>query len=130
MSDNEYYVVRGACMRCTCGTHPRKINLPNSHGAFVNGKPMMNEGDYSPENVPHFGICNSPEQPSAETIYLIAEDGSTISGKPCLPMLTDKWKNTKEPTKVEGQPALTTSSFQTCLYHGFIEFHTNGQQEE
>ncbi|WP_025716318.1 DUF4280 domain-containing protein [Paenibacillus sp. 1-18] len=130
MPEDEYYIVRGACMNCQCGSHPRKINLPVSHGSYVNQKPMMNQGDYTEENVPHFGICSSPDNPSTETIYLIAENGQTISGKPCKPQLLEPWMNTKENTKVEGQPALTTSSYQRCLYLGYIRFSTTGQQEE
>ncbi|WP_326493198.1 hypothetical protein [Clostridium estertheticum] len=35
MDEDNYYIVRGAKMRCDKGTHARKINLPESHVAYV-----------------------------------------------------------------------------------------------
>lgn len=53
------YVVRGALMKCSLGTHNRRINLPIS----INQKPIMLESDYKTEmtsglnnNIPYFGI--------------------------------------------------------------------------
>ncbi|NQX66868.1 DUF4280 domain-containing protein [Paenibacillus alba] len=144
MSENEFYIVRGAQMVCSCGSHKRRINLPQSHGSYVNDKPMMNEGDYLFHvNVPHFGICTSPLNPSGETIYLIAENGQTISGKPCCPLQMGKWMQAKENAIVDGKPALTTVSRLVCGYQNNkgeqgsgeqqdkegITFITNGQQD-
>lgn len=130
MQNSEY--VRGAKMFCNCGTHVRRINLPQSHGSFVNDKPMMNEEDNKfTANVPHFGICVSPLNPSGETIYLIREeDGQNIGGKPCEPLFLDKWLGAKESVKVGGLPALTSESGLICGYEGCIRFGTNGQHDE
>ncbi|WP_017815753.1 DUF4280 domain-containing protein [Paenibacillus shenyangensis] len=125
---DEYYVVRGASMRCSYGSHPRKINLSASHGSFVKTQPMMNEDDYKPENVASFGVCSSSLNPSSETIYLVAEGGGQVQGKPCLPQLCQPWMMTKEKTRVEGKPALTTSSCHLCMYKGSIKFETSGQE--
>lgn len=132
MSDSCKYVVRGAKTECSCGSHKRKINLPISHGSYVNSKPMMNEQDNKVEqNISYFGICDSPKNPNNETIYLAHEDnGSTISGKRCCPKILEKWDITKENTKVEGKPALTTKSQLICAYDGIITFVNDGQQEE
>ncbi|OXM85376.1 DUF4280 domain-containing protein [Paenibacillus rigui] len=131
MAENEYYIVRGAKMQCDCGSHKRRINLPESHGSYVNGKPMMNEDDKQfTVNVPHFGICKSPSNQTGDTIYLISEEGATISGPPCRPMLLEKWMKTKASAKVEGKPALTTESLLVCGHKGQITFVNNGQQDE
>ncbi len=127
MSD-EYYVVRGASMRCSCGSHKRKINLPASHGAFVKTKPMMNEDDYKSVNVPSFGVCSSSANPSSAKVYLVAENGGQVEGKPCKPMLMQPWMNTMEKTRVENKPALTTSSCHMCMYKGSITFESSGQE--
>ncbi|MCP3774426.1 DUF4280 domain-containing protein [Paenibacillus sp. MZ04-78.2] len=125
------YVVRGARMQCTCGSNPRRINLPRSHGSFVNGKPIMNETDGKPhENIPHFGACQGERNPSGETVYFIAEIGETITGKPCMPEFLDKWVNTKGETKVDSQPALTTDSLLVCNWGGVIYFRSDGQHDE
>ncbi|MEC0245991.1 DUF4280 domain-containing protein [Paenibacillus chitinolyticus] len=123
------YVVRGAYIQCQYGTHKRHINLPNSHGSYVNEKPMMNEEDFKPDNISHFGICTSPLNQSGETIYLISESGETISGKPCLPSILAKWTYSKETTKVAGKPALTTDSELHCELQGVIKFLNDGQHD-
>jgi hypothetical protein len=128
MSDGPMYVVRGARLRCECGTHERRLNLPESHGSYVCGRPMMNEDDHSPENVAFFGICTNPQNPSGETIYLIGENGETLTGKPCLPVLPEPWLLTKSSTLVDGKPALTTDSFLVCSYRSCIRPQSSGQE--
>lgn len=130
MADIQGYVVRGASMRCRCGSHPRRINLPVSHGSFVNQKPMLNEEDNKEDNISSFGICSGPANPSNETIHLVGEDGAVVSGKPCQPEILAKWLNTKEDALVEGKPALTTASQLICAFGGVIAFENDGQQEE
>ncbi|OAB45501.1 DUF4280 domain-containing protein [Paenibacillus glacialis] len=132
MSDQPAYVVRGATMYCHFGTHRRRINLPESHGTYVNEKPMMNVDDCKPDNIPYFGICISPNNTSSEVIYLIAEDGTTISGKPCLPVPFGNWRNGKEGTLVEGKAALTTQSTLVCSLscEKEIAFLKDGQHDE
>ncbi|OOM07382.1 DUF4280 domain-containing protein [Clostridium saccharobutylicum] len=131
MSDGDnYYIVRGAKMRCNKGSHARKINLPVSHGSYVKGKPMMNQGDnVVDKNISYFGICSECQE--GDDIYLIAEDGSTINGKKCLVEIFGEWSDVKEDTLVEGKGALTTDSWLVCSkYQGKIKFETNGQEEE
>lgn len=131
MPDGASYIVRGAKMRCSCGSHPRRINLPVSHGSYVEDKPMMNEADSRLlVNIEDFGICNSPANPNNAIIYLIAEDKSTISGKKCCPVILSNWINTQEKTKVEGKAALTTQSQLICALGGIIGFTSDGQQDK
>ncbi|WP_068777094.1 DUF4280 domain-containing protein [Paenibacillus sp. FJAT-26967] len=124
------YVVRGACIKCSFGSHKRHINLPNSHGSYVNGKPMLNEDDFSPGNISHFGVCSSPFNPSRGNVCFIGEDGTTLhTGKPCLPSILWKWTYPKETTKVDGKPALTTKSEIYCEFKGIIKFLNDGQHD-
>ncbi|GFN32146.1 DUF4280 domain-containing protein [Paenibacillus xylaniclasticus] len=130
MADSSY-VVRGAKMRCQYGTHARRINLPASHGAYVNGKPKMNEEDCRlTVNIPHFGICNCPNNPNTSTVYLIAEDGQQISGRPCEPKLPSRWSNCKEEARVGGRAALMSDSIIYCYYQGSITFLDDGQNSD
>jgi hypothetical protein len=132
MSDGDnYYIVRGAKMRCEKGTHARKINLPVSHGSYVKGKPMMNQGDnVVNKNISYFGICHECQE--GEDIYLIGEDGNQLPpGKKCLVQIAGEWSDTKVDTLVEGKAALTTDSWLVCSkYQGKIKFETNGQEEK
>lgn len=129
--ENKYYVVRGAKMKCKCGSHKRKINLPVSHGSYVDEKPMMNEDDNKAVvNVTYFGVCKSGSNPSSQIVNLVGEDGATITGKLCCPKIIGKWMKTKEKTKVEGKPPLTTESQLVCGFDGLITFVTNGQEDK
>ena len=95
------YVVRGAFMHCSLGTHDRKINLPVSHGSYVKGEAILNKKDTATgANIPFFGIC-------------------TKTGEICVP---------KEDTLVEGQAAITEESTACCCEGGIITFVTSGQK--
>jgi hypothetical protein len=103
------YVVRGALMKCKCGAAPAKINLPVSHGSFINDKPMLNEADNKvPLNIPTFGAC------------------TTI--KVCAPNILTNWVFTKTDTLVDGKAALTSESKLICANGGEISFVTDGQK--
>lgn len=132
MAKNPAYVVRGAKMMCVigkamCGSHKRKINLPVSHGSYVNEKPMMNEDDYKSKNVKWFGVCKKCTE--GEDIYLVGEDGKTVVGKKCKPKILKKWTKTKKDTKVDGKAALTTDSILVCKHGGHIMFYSDGQEK-
>ena len=45
------YLVRGAYLHCTFGSHTRKLNLPRSHGDYIGEDPKMNAGDCVPGQV-------------------------------------------------------------------------------
>lgn len=127
---DNYYIVRGAKMRCDKGSHARKINLPVSHGSYVGKNPKMNKTDRKEDNISYFGICHGECPSSGEDIYLVAENGGTITGKKCCVKILKDWMNAKEDTLVEGEPALTTDSVLICKYGGKIKFETNGQEQE
>lgn len=128
MSDNSYYIVRGAKMRCSCGSHTRRINLPVSHGSYVGDEAKMNKEDcVADDNISYFGVCTGA-CPDSE-IYLVGEDGKTVSGKKCTYMNYDSWQNCKEDSLVDGKEALTTDSYLVCAYGGIIQFISTGQEE-
>lgn len=131
MPEGDYYIVRGAKMHCEFGSHDRKINLPVSHGSYVNDKPMMNMKDNKPvENIAYFGVCTSGNCTNSENVDLVKEDGQTVSGIKCCPVILAEWLNAKEDTVVDGYGALTTKSQLICACKGKITFVTNGQEEE
>ena len=61
------YLVRGAQLCCTCGTHKRKLNLPLCHGVYIAGNAAVQEEDCQvgdDGNIAAFGICESEGHPS------------------------------------------------------------------
>ena len=130
------YLVRGAELYCSCGTHKRKLNLPICHGVYTNGKPMMHEEDCEvgdDKNIPSFGICQSEENPlnkswlaktaekiknfftgeeedeDADKIILQTEDGQNVKGYPCTPCIVGTWKDVYESEKILRNNADATS---------------------
>ncbi|MCL2611350.1 MAG: DUF4280 domain-containing protein [Defluviitaleaceae bacterium] len=115
MADKEY-VVRGACLECSQGSHPRKLNLPKCHGVYITGHPMIHKYDSVPiENISPFGMCS-------------------ILQAPCVPATLSGWVNTHDRTLLTDNdtriphPVVTTDSFLVCTVGGIIEPKTSGQE--
>lgn len=139
------YVVRGATIYCTCGSHTRKLDMPVSHGSFIRDKAMMNQADCKvgiDKNIPPFGACSSDKKDGKDIV--INEDKNLvlqvdkdnnpiqpklpIEGKLCEPMFATQWQGVQEDTIVDGQPALNVNCSITCCYGGTIQFMDSGQE--
>ncbi len=145
----EEYCVRGAMMRCKCGSHYRRINLPYSHGALEAERPLVNAqdcvaGDTQYDNIPYFGVCSSSNNSSNADTILLKKDfqrdiyGKKVSdevegnvrGKKCTPVIICDWQNAHETMTVAGVAAITPSSFLICKHGGIIEITDAGQHDE
>lgn len=49
--ENKEYLVRGAQLVCNMGSHIRRYNLPESHGAYVMNHPLVTKTDVGPDNI-------------------------------------------------------------------------------
>ena len=138
------YVVRGATMYCSCGTHTRKLDMPASHGSYIRDKAMINRTDCKvviDKNIPPFGACRSETkdgidikiEDTKDLLQVTDEDGNPveiplpIEGKLCEPELAKEWADAQEETLVDGEPALTVKCTITCKYGGVIGFMDAGQ---
>lgn len=147
MDNVEEICVRGAMMRCKCGTHYRRLNLPVGHGAFENDRPKVNMNDMevgADKNIPYFGVCKGEGNPgTAETVVLVNDcprdafgkkigesDGKNVKGTKCTPMIIGKWQNPHEECIVDGASAITPCSYLICQYGGIIEIVDSGQHDE
>lgn len=139
------YVVRGATIYCSCGSHMRKLDMPVSHGAFIRDKAMMNKTDCKvgiDKNIPTFGACMSEKkdgidikiEDTKDLVPFTDERGNPIQvpmpieGKLCEPMLAAEWAEPQEDTLVDGKAAITVKSTITCSYGGTIGFIDAGQE--
>lgn len=158
---DEPYLVRGALLHCRNGSHDRRLNLPRCHGVHSTEHPLITRLDCLPgddQNIPTFGVCSSGKNPSKEKITLesyvpVDVDGkrqgeadSTVSGKPCVPVIVGTWLLTQDETRIvdngekdpddrklgraqaKGQPMVTMKSFLVCKYGGLIEPMNCGQE--
>ena len=139
------YVVRGAKIYCTRGSHIRKLDMPASHGAYIRDKAMMNEKDCKvgiEQNIPPFGACFSENKDGKDIIINDAKDlvqctdenGNPVNpqlpieGKLCEPKFITQWQGAQEDTLVDGKPALNVNCSITCSYGGTITFMDSGQE--
>lgn len=143
MEEKYEYLVRGALLKCSCGSHKRRMNLPTCHGVYIGDNPVVNSGDYKTEsNISSFGVCSSARsgEIGEEKITLVVEPtaenpkGGEVSGRVCRAKFagTEPWKNANKKVIVgdEGCHALTTNSYLECIYGGRITAETSGQEYE
>lgn len=141
-------LVRGALLRCSCGTHPRKLNLPQSYGVYADNKehPKVHQnncvvGDEG--NISYYGVCKSNTKPkNGKQVCLepyVTPEGkktsaSKIDGIQCQPVIVGNWFDAKEDDLIYDMdadayyPCLTTNSFLVCKYGGIIEVLKSGQE--
>jgi len=147
------YLVRGATLRCSFGSRPRRLNLPLCNGVYVGADPVLHDHDCvvgEEGNISPFGSCSSPSAPVVQTKDNQSAEGKSCNygetaagGNPCEPVIVgDKWLNGHPHTMIADNtpgaqpgnpesriyyPALTTDSFLVCKYGGLIEPQTSGQ---
>ncbi|MGL5085559.1 MAG: PAAR-like protein [Clostridium sp.] len=141
----EEYLVRGAMMHCSCGSHYRRLNLPKCHGIYTSDRPMMNENDSLPGdtfNIPTFGVCNSKSNNTGGSILLkkdvprnvfgqpTGDVSGNVRGMPCSPIIITTWLCPREKIIVGDGLAITPQSFVVCKYEGIIEVVDSGQFDE
>lgn len=126
MGNEQVYLVRGAMLSCRMGSHPRRLNLPQSHGEYICDHPVIMDEDCTMENISSFGVCSSPVPPAGAT--LVRYPGymgvpPEVQGMKCVPSILKKWENTN------GQ-GVTMDSYLVCSCGGIIEPVTSGMEYE
>jgi hypothetical protein len=117
----ELQLVRGAMLYCTCGSHPRKLNLPVDHGIITCETPHVHERDAVTEktnpvspNICWFGHCLSTSESAKRNLrkkirlapyvpkdnegnFLSTPPESSSKEKKCVPeFVREIWKNCNE----------------------------------
>ncbi|RJG21434.1 DUF4280 domain-containing protein [Paenibacillus thiaminolyticus] len=109
-SGEHSYVVRGATVTCSKGTDPGVLNLPEDHGVYIKGEPLMNIADHFPgEHIGCFGFCET-------------------SGGLCVPQIYEKWTGGKRDVLIDNEPALLSNSKLSCTSKGIISIEQDGQK--
>ncbi len=120
------YVVTGAMMTCTFGMAPSSLVVLPSRTDMLGNVPRANIMDFTPMvNIMPFGMCSSLANPTVASATAAAF--GALTPMPCIPAVTTPWMPGKAPFLVQGQPALTRSCCNTCIWGGQITFSTDGQ---
>lgn len=148
-AQGDEYLVRGAVLECSCGSHKRYMNLRKCHGVYIKELPVVHELDCiqgDGENITWFGICSG----DIDTEYIDIEpiDGRGGCGRKCVPHIVGQWMDVHEGTRIvdngdktderekmekegiepKGCATLTMDSFLVCLHGGIISPYCSGQQ--
>jgi hypothetical protein len=118
-------VTTGAMMQCTFGIAPSTLNvLPMN---FVTaGSPAANIMDNKPMvNIPPFGMCNSPSNPTVAAATAAAL--GVLTPMPCIPMITAPWAPGSATVMIKNMPALNNTSKCMCTWGGVISINSAGQ---
>ena len=133
--ENQYYIVRGAVLKCTHGSHKRRFDINSDYGVrslssdyphpYIGGAQcIVGETD----NIKFFGICKNCTE--GEDICVKTEDGEDkITGIKCEPdLLGSAWFDTKDNSLIASEKLVTGKSFLMCKNGGCITVVTSGEE--
>lgn len=140
--DGKEYLVRGALLRCSCGTNSRKLNLSPCHGVYFKEHPLVHKMDCKQgkeENITWYGVCDQVDL-ETEEIVVVNDRGQKQTGRKCCPEIIGSWRNTYSKAQIadnhapseeyELYDALTVDSYLICRHGGIITPVNSGQSRE
>lgn len=142
--DGKEYLVRGALLRCSCGTNSRKLNLSPCHGVYFKEHPLVHkmdcrQGEEAEDNITWYGVCDQNDL-DTEDIVVVNDKGENQTGKKCCPEIIGCWRNTYNKTQIaanhvgfeeyELYDTLTMDSYLICRHGGIITPVDSGQSRE
>ena len=118
-------VVTGAMMTCSFGLTPAPLNATPT-GVMADGLPAATIMDMVPmENIPTFGMCNTPSNP--EVASATAAALGVLTPMPCVPVTVAPWAPGAISVTITGMPALTNECMCECMWGGVITITEPGQ---
>ncbi len=114
------FVCSGAKLACSFGSAPSTLTpTPQSAPAQVENVQAANIMDYAPNtNVPSFGMCSSPSNPTVAAATAAA--GGVLTPQACVPVIPAPWTPGDPTVLVYNNPALTPSCQCQCTWGGAI----------
>jgi hypothetical protein len=119
-------VIAGATLACSFGAAPAPLSvLPANR---VNDPaPAANIMDHKPiVNIPGFGICTSPANPSVAAATAAAM--GVLTPMPCMPATLAPWTPGSPSVITGGFPSLNSTSVCRCNWGGVVSVVDPGQQ--
>jgi hypothetical protein len=107
---NNSLLVKGATLKCTCGSKESQAGLPKCNGIYITGIPALTVCNKKAiENILDFGNCKNPKNK-------------------CVPKIVGEWNQAKTDVKINDYFAITTDSWLTCSNGGQIKVKEAGQK--
>ena len=123
------HVCTGAAMTCSFGVAPSTLNVLPKNKMMTSNMAAANIMDNVPMvNIPPFGMCNSPSNPTVAAATAAAL--GVLTPMPCVPVFPGPWKPGTTTFMLANQPALNNTSTLNCAYGGVVTFTNPGQMTE
>lgn len=147
-------LVRGAYLKCDCGSHYRMLNLMRDHGVTVKNIPEINVCDAKPGvqnqtdgyNIGWFGHCSAPShslekvrlkpftQVDMKGTHLQPQENRTAEAYKCEPLFGNepRWKTAGENLMkfaIDYQLVATLTSYIICRRGGIVYPVSSGQDD-
>lgn len=153
--EKEVYLTRGAILKCSCGTHTRRLDIKEDYGyriydaetdypqPFMCSKDKLCAAMYQDDsevNLRFYGVCQGDNPPEGETVILKSDkrikreeekdNTENIKGPKCCPIVSLEWLDAKGDKYLgeSGAYGITTHSYAVCTRGGFIEPYSSGQE--
>lgn len=118
-------VAMGAMLQCTFGVAPSTLVVIPQSKVLADGPPAATIMDNKPiANIPPFGMCNSPSNPTVAAATAAAL--GVLTPMPCVPVTTAPWTPGSATVLLGGQPALNNLSKCMCTWGGVISVTNPG----
>lgn len=118
-------VCMGAMMQCSQGMAPSTL-VPTPKTAMTSNMVAANILDHVPMmNIPPFGMCRSPANPTVAAATAAAM--GVLTPMPCIPATPAPWTPGAPTVLLCGAPALDDSSKLMCIWAGTISIGMAGQ---
>ncbi len=120
-------VCMGAALQCSFGMAPSTlVVLPTN--CTTTGTPAATIMDNAPiVNVPPFGMCQSPSNPTVAAATAAAL--GVLTPMPCVPVTAAPWVVGSPTVLIGSMPALNDSSTLMCTWGGVIQITSPGQTQ-
>ncbi|MBI3785995.1 MAG: DUF4280 domain-containing protein [Deltaproteobacteria bacterium] len=108
----------GASLQCSFGAAPSSliVALPM---VTAEGPPAANITDHVPiMNIPPFGMCSSPANPTVATATTAA--AGVLTPMPCVPVVPAPWAPGSATVMLRNMPALNQTCQCMCAWGGVI----------
>lgn len=116
----------GGMMMCSFGVAPSSLVVLPANRVMVNGVPGATIMDHAPiVNVPPFGMCSSPSNPTVAAATAAAL--GVLTPMPCVPATAAPWVVGAPTVLVGNMPALNATSKLMCNWGGVIQLTFPGQ---
>lgn len=118
-------VCMGAMLQCSFGVAPSALAVLPANRTLT-GAPAANIMDNKPfVNIPPFGMCNSPSNPTVAAATTAAL--GVLTPMPCIPVTVAPWVVGAPTVLIGNMPALNNSAKLMCTWGGVIQIVNPGQ---